>query len=87
MHRGGGGGGGKSGGGQRCWGGGGSLAAGCTGPLRPERCARVGIRWVGGGGRCVRGADMGVGVGGGGGGSTSKSRPLHHKYKSPKQFL
>ena len=45
---------------------------GCTGLLRLERYAGVGIR--GGGGLMC-------------GGSTSKNRPSHHKYEFAKNFL
>ena len=44
------------------------------GPLRLERCARVGV------GDNGEGAEW-VGV------SILKNRPSHHKYKSPKQFM
>ena len=45
---------------------------GCTGPLRPDRCAGVGL---GGRREGLMGGDKGEG-------STSNNRPSHHKYVS-----
>ena len=73
---------------------------GCTGSLRPELCAGVGIEvrelmWFGRGWCAEVGGGGGVGGGGevrggfdvGEGGVNSKNHPSHRTYKSPKQFL